>query len=47
MTYTVILVKEKQARPAWIIEADTADEAWEQARKLFPCTDLSLVPKKE
>lgn len=43
MTYTVILVKGKQTRPTWTIEADSADEAWEEARKLFPATDLAIV----
>lgn len=47
MTYTVIVVKEKQARPAWIIEVDTADEAWESARKLFPLDDVAIVANEE
>lgn len=47
MTYTVILVKGKQTRPTWTIEADSADEAWEKARELFPCTDLALVANEE
>lgn len=43
MTYTVILVKGKLTRPTWTIEADTTEEAWEQARRLFPMDDIALV----
>ena len=35
MTYAVILVKGKQARPTWTVEVDTGDEALEKARKLL------------
>lgn len=43
MTYIVILVKGEQTRPTWTIEADTTEEAWEQARRLFPLDDIALV----
>ena len=43
MTYTVILIKGEQTRPTWTIEADTTEEAWEQARRLFPLDDIALV----
>ena len=47
MTYTVILVKGKQTRPTWTIEADTTEEAWEQARRLFPMDDVAIVANED
>lgn len=47
MTYTVILVKGEQTRPTWTIEADSADEAWEEARNLFPMDDIAIVANED
>ena len=47
MTYTVILVKGEQTRPTCTIEADTTEEAWEEARRLFPMDDVVIVANEE
>ena len=47
MTYTVILFKGEDIRPAWTIEADTTKEAWEKARRLFPTDVLAIVANED
>lgn len=47
MTYTVILAKGKQTRPTWTIEADTTEEAWADARRLFPMDVVAIVANED
>ena len=43
MTYSVILLAGPQTQLLRTIEADTTEEAWEQARRLFLMDDVAIV----